>query len=252
MEKNLSKFLKFATLAAKEAAKIVMKVRGKARITEYKGEGDFAVDADHKSENKIMAMIQKKYPTHNILTEETGRIDKGSEYTWVIDPVDGTLNFAHGLPFFAIAITLLKKEKPIVCVVYAPVLKEFFHAVVGKGAFLNGKRIRVSTTKKINDGFYCGNVFNLCTLKNKIGRHVVRSLGCTSLELAYIACGHLTARIRLKGYDPYDFAAGILLVTEAGGLVTTIDGKHCTVHSENHIASNGFVHKKIIQMLKRR
>jgi len=249
---NPSEFIKLASSAAKEAAKIIMKARGKAKIVKYKGEGDFAVDADHKSENKIMAMIQKKYPTHNILTEETGKINKGSEYTWVIDPIDGTLNFKHGLPLFAISIALLKNEKPIVSVIYAPALKEFFHAVKGKGAFLNGKRIHVSSTKKVSDGLYDGSVFNLCLIKNKLEYHTARGLGSTALGLAYVACGRLTARIRVRRIsDPYSNAAGVLLITEAGGLVTKNDGKPCDIYSKNIIASNKRVHKKLVQLLKK-
>lgn len=250
MKESLSNFLKLATSAAKAAAKIIMAERGKAKIVKQKGQGDFAICTDLHAEKKILSMITKAFPKHNILTEETGKIDKGSEYTWVIDPLDGTVNFKHDLPIFATAITLLKNEQPVLSVVYAPVLKEFFHAVEGKGAFLNGKKIRVSATRKINDGLYCGNVFNLCKLENKISRHVARSFGSTALELAYVACGRFTARIRLKLCDPYDFAAGKLLVEEAGGIVTTIDGKPCTIYTENYIASNKLVHKKLLSFLK--
>lgn len=245
------KFLKVATKAAKEAVKIILQERDKPRIVEYKTPGDFALKADRDSEKKIMQILQKNFPNHNILTEETGKIDKNSKYTWVIDPLDGTINFWHKLPLFAVAIALLKNDEPILSVIYLPIFNEFYHAIKGKGAYCNNKRIRVSKTKNLLKGLYCGNAYQITKLKEKTGVHLARAFGCASVEFVYVATGKLTARIRLRGKDPYGAAAGSLLVLEAGGKISTATGKKFTIFSQKYVASNKLAHNKILKILKK-
>jgi len=248
MPEKQSDFLKFAIKTAKEASKILARMRKRAKIVKYKGKGDFALDADYASEKHIMQRIRKKYPDHAILTEETGKHDKKSDYLWIIDPIDGTLNYAHDLPFYTISIALYKKDKPVVGVVYVPAFQELFYATKGKGAYLNGKKIRVGKAKTIDDAYISLNFAHYC--KINWYKHGLRYLGCESLELCYVACGRYDAHVRLKGKDPFGYGAGSLIVLEAGGKITDCKGKKWNIHSNGILATNGKVHNKILKVTK--
>jgi len=242
-----SEYLKFAIKLAKESGKILVKMQGKAKMVNYKGKGDYALDADIKSEKYILAQIKKKYPDHAILSEETGMQDKESNFMWVIDPLEGTLNYANKIIMWAVNIALLYKGKPFMGVIYAPLLKELFYAEKGKGAYLNGKKIKVNDEKNIVDAIISFSMKYSC--KFEMNKHGLRYLGCEGLELAYVANGRFGARIRPRDKDPFGYAAGSIIVLEAGGKFTDYSGKKWKIHSEGILASNGKLHNKILKLI---
>ena len=244
---NPKDFLAFAISLAKESSRILERIHKKAKIVKYKGKGDFALNADILVENNVIKKIRQKYPEHDILTEESGHHHKKSEYLWVIDPLEGTLNYAHNLPFWAVNIGLFYKGEPLIGVVYAPLLKELFYAAKGKGAYLNGKRIHVSKDTEIIKSFYAGSARQFSELK--VSNHLLRALGCCGLEMAYVACGRFGARIKLRGTDPYGYGAGSILVLEAGGKLTDAHGKPWNLKSDGAIASNGLLHEKLLKII---
>ncbi len=247
MQEKQSDLLEFAMQLAKEAAKLLIKAQKKAKIVKYKEGGDFALDADYASEKYIMGKIRKKYPHHDILTEETGHHHKKSDYLWIIDPLEGTLNYSHHLPIWAVNIGLFYRGKPCLGVIYAPVLKEVFHASKGKGTYLNGKRIHVNNETNIMKSFF-GLSFSQ---QFPISRRLLRSLGCAGIELAYVACGRFGARIKLGGNDPYGYGAGSIIVTEAGGKITDMKGKPWNFKSNGALASNGKLHDNLLKILSK-
>ena len=248
MPEKISNLLSFSIKLAKEAAVILQKAKKTAKIVKYKGLGDFALNADYLSENHIIKRIKQKYPGHAILTEETGKHSKKSDYMWVIDPLEGTLNYAHNIPLYAVNIAVFYKGQPFVGVIYAPHLKELFYAAKGKGAYLNGKRIHVNKDKEVMKSFYSGNVKHFCEFN--ISRHLLRSFGNSGIELAYVACGRFGARIKAAGQDPYGYAAGSILITEAGGKLTDMKGKPWNLKSDGALASNGLLHEKLLKSFR--
>lgn len=220
---------------------------------------------DLHSDTLIIHEIEKHFPTHALLTEESGWIHQSrkyskyneySEYTWIVDPLDGSTNFANGNPFFSISIALMKKDKLVLGVVFAPFLKELFVAEKGKGAFLNGKRIHVSDTKLFEKSYFLS-----CEGGDKTNRKVslinsvfhskikdMRKLGSAALESSWVACGRADAYI-VPQIAPWDVAAGVLLVQEAGGTVTDFQGKPWRVETMNLIFSNGKVHQEVLQRI---
>ncbi len=247
MQEKQSDLLKFAIQLAKESAQILLKVQNKAKIVQYKGTGgDFALNADIASEQHVMKRIRQKYPNHDILTEETGHHHKDSDYLWIIDPLEGTLNYAHKLPLWAVNIGLYYKGQPYIGVVYAPILKEFFHAAKGKGAYLNGKRIRVNKETEVEKSFY--EISPRTFEKTSISKHLLRRFGCNGLALAYLACGRFGA-VQHKGPDPFGRGAGSIVIFEAGGKITDLQGKPWSLKSDGMLASNGKLHDKLLKLL---
>ena len=247
MQENSSEYLDFAVTLAKKSARLLETMQPRAKIKVDKGKGDFALDADIASENLIVSAIRKKYPTHDILTEESKHKHQDSEYLWIIDPLEGTLNYAHKLPLWAVNIGLWKKGEPLVGVVYAPVLKELFSASKGHGAHLNGKQIQVNNDSHLIHSFYSIAVKNTTDLP--ISRHLMRHLACSGLELAYVACGRFGARIKLHGNDPYGYGAPNIIITEAGGKFTDLHGKPWNLHSDGALVSNGKLHEKLLKII---
>lgn len=259
MKNDLSKELAVAIRAAKAAGKIIMKKYGKTAI-HYKEYLDSVTEADKKAEQKIISIIKKEFPTHSIIAEESGKHMQQSEYTWVIDPLDGTGNFTMMLPFFNTSIALIKGNTLILGVVYSPIQKELFHATKKRGAFLNGKRIRVSgqdNLLKARSAFCHGGrtpelieraTSRYVRLKGK--RCKIRQLGSAALELAYVGAGRLDA-FWMTDINLWDVAAGVLLVQEAGGVVTDFAGKpYAQGTPKDILASNGAIHKKLRSLLQ--
>lgn len=247
MQEKTSDYLDFAVKLAKDSARLLERMQSKARVKVDKGKGDFALDADIASEKLIVSAIRKKYPTHDILTEESKHQHCDSEYLWIIDPLEGTLNYAHKSPLWAVNVGLWKNGKPLLGVVYAPVLKELYTAVAGKGAFLNGKRIHVNKNDELLRTFIGGSVKHLAALG--ISGHVLRSLGCCALELCWVASGKFGARVKLRGNDPYGYGASACVILEAGGMLTDTQGKQYTLRSDGAIASNGKLHEKLLDLV---
>lgn len=215
---------------------------------------DLLTIADSESERVIIQTIREAFPSHGILGEETGADLRGSDWVWIIDPVDGTTNFARSFPFFAASVGCWHKGRPVLGLVEAPYLRERFMAEAGSGAFLNGKRLAVSATPDIAHSVLAtgfayvrnevvrNNVDNFSRLILKC--HDIRRPGAASLDLAYVAAG------RFDGYwepylKPWDVAAGCLLVTEAGGRLTDFHGGDDWLFGANLVASNGLVHEEL-------
>jgi myo-inositol-1(or 4)-monophosphatase len=243
----MSKELDVAVKAAQEAGKILVKhfeSRGGAKVK--KGEADFVTEADHASEKAIISAIKGEFPGHSILAEESGNEDNSSEYRWIIDPLDGTKNFVWGIPIWAIGIALERKGQVIAAVSYAPYTGELFTAEKGKGAFLNGKRIHVSDRKFPDCMVAFGGSWayekeqlvkrNFLPVFEKFFSYY-RIMGSAVYAMASIAAGNLDA-YPCFSEKPWDAASGILLVQEAGGVVTDIYGNPPTANSKHFIFAN--------------
>jgi len=245
-----------AIRAAKAGGEILRNYFQKAINARFKGPRDIVTDADLASEKTILSILRKEFPDYGILAEESGKTKGRSEYAWVIDPLDGTTNFSKSIPFFCVAIGLVNGEELQLSAVYMPVTDELFFAEKGKGAFLNGKQIHVSTASGISNSFlfYChgketkyrrsaGNTY--ARLNTKVLD--IKRPGAAELELAYVACGRADAFFVI-GTHPWDITGG-LLVEEAGGKVTELSGKQWGIYSNSILASNGKLHEALLHEL---
>lgn len=250
---------KFLTEIAFGAGEILMKYLNKKHRVKYKPGAGIVTEADIFSEQFLLKNILSKYPKSSIITEETGEVPGGQEMLWVMDPLDGTSNYAHRFPWFCVSIGLLEEGVKTAGVIYQPVSREMFFAEKGKGAFLNGRRIKVSQTKKAADallgtGFYYA---HRPTMKREIRNFekmhavtsTVRRPGSAALDLASVACGRFDGFWE-RGLSPWDVAAGFLLVEEAGGKVTDYRGKETTIESREILASNGVLHHTLMRVLR--
>jgi myo-inositol-1(or 4)-monophosphatase len=252
-------FLDTAMHAAKEAEKIVMSYFEKEKGISNKGPVDLVTKADIESEKMILEIIKKKYPSHKFIMEESGSIQSSSDYTWVIDPIDGTTSFAHNYPFFSISIALMKNNEPILGVVNAPYMKEIFHAVNDKGSFLNNSRISVSKIPQMKDcllatGFpydrMTGGEDNLNYLSRVIKKvHDLRRSGSAAMDICYVACGRLDGYWEI-GLKIMDTAAARIILKEAGGKITDLEGKEITNDFTRIVASNCLIHDELIRTLE--
>ena len=246
----------FAIKTAKEAGEILLKYFHKALKVKQKGaKGNIVTNADLAAEKYIINAIRKKYPTHSILSEEMGEKKIGeSEYKWIIDPLDGTRNFASDIPFFSVLIALTKKEKIILGVIYDPIHDELFYAEKGKGAYLNNKKIRVSREKSLRGAVVkLGWVWSRKRFK-KVGRYYARFSKYTSWirrygsvsSLAYLACGRLDVAIHIGAY-PWDYAAPSIICKEAGAKVTDLKGNPYDISKREILAANPRLHKFVLK-----
>ena len=228
--------LNIAVRAARKAGSIINRaaLEGGGYEVRTKRINDFVTKVDHAAEEAIIEIVRKAYPDHAVLAEESGVTDGQAEYQWIIDPLDGTTNFIHGFPQYAVSIGIKHRDALTHGVIYDPVKNELFTASKGRGAFLNDRRIRVSKCLRLADalvgtGFPFKEVerIELYTkqLKNLMQRSAcVRRAGAAALDLAYVACGRLDAFWEL-GLSPWDMAAGALMIQEAGGLVGDLRGE---------------------------
>lgn len=247
-------------LITREAGVIVREGFGKNFQIEFKtGDNNLVTEIDKKSEQTIIEFIQKKYPAHGILAEERGELKKDSEYLWVIDPLDGTTNFAHGLPIFSVSIGLQKNNKIIAGAVYDVMQDIMYSSESGSGAFANEKKIYVSKRESISQsmlvtGFPYNvkdnpeNAFERFEILTRNTR-AVRRLGSAAIDFCYVAAGVFEGFWEVH-LHPWDICAGKLIVEEAGGLVTDFDGNKIDIFSKRILASNSFVHNKMIELLK--
>ena len=249
-----------AIQAALEAGKILEKYFDTEIERLTKEDKTIVTLADRESEDKIKNIISVAFPTHSILGEETGLIKNRSDFTWHIDPIDGTRNFANGIPLFAVSIALEENGEVIVGVIYSPEIKNaLFYAEKGKGAYQNGKKIFVSKDNEkkgivtVASFIQEENVKLMRALRNSLPGIVVgstRNMGCTALDLAYMARGSLEGTIQI-GFSTYDFAAGTLLVQEAGGKITNLEGKPWKFPENYFIASNGVFHDLLVEEVQK-
>lgn len=250
-----------ADKAARGAGKILLDKLGEIKEVEFKARNSLLTQADTESEELIIKIIKSHFPAHRILAEESGRHsteDGNSDFLWIIDPLDGTTNYTHSYPFFAVSIALEVEGVVKLGLVYDPVKDEMFRAAVGQGAYLNGERIRVSDTKDIENGNLCTGFIhttdriveeNLRHFENFIWRsRAVRRDGSAALDLCYVACGRYDGFWEI-GLNPWDTAAGFLIAEEAGGKVTDFSGNKFGIYGEETLASNGIIHGEMIDVL---
>ncbi|MCL2390223.1 MAG: inositol monophosphatase, partial [Endomicrobia bacterium] len=226
---KFSKYTLIALNAAKAGAEELLKYYDKTVNVEYKGETDPVTLADRNSQKTVIKVIKSVFPDHGVIAEEDGVSETEKSYCWIIDPLDGTVNFVHGIPMFCVSVGLKYKDEIISGVIFSPVTKEVFVAEKGKGAFLNGKKIRVSKEDKLIrslavTGFpYYMRKRPARVMKNfsniALKTQGVRRLGSAALDLAYVACGRFEFFWE-EGLKPWDIAAGELIVKEAGGIVS--------------------------------
>ena len=253
-----NKFKKVACATALKAGKYIFKNIDKVKSVRYKGEINVVTNIDKNAEDIVVNTIKKAFPDHNFLAEEKKYPKKNKDFTWIIDPLDGTTNFIHGFPIFCVSVALCYREKIIAGAVYDPTRNEMFHAEHKKGAFLNNKRIRVSSIRALNKALLTtGFAYNVKrTKKDNLAnfRHflkasqAIRRAGSAAIDLCYVACGRFDAFWELY-LHPWDTAAGILIVKESGGKITKFDGSKYNVFDTEMLASNSKIHSHMIKIL---
>ena len=276
-------YLKIAEIAAREAGQLLIDNFGKVKEIEYKTKNSLVTEVDRLSENLIVKVIRENFPSHDIFAEEAGRISNKSSHVWIIDPLDGTTNYAHTYPCFAISIALEVEGVIRLGVVYDPIRDEFFSAELGQGAYLNGNSFKVSKASKIEESLLCTGFThenewmvdeNLRHFENFIRRaQAVRRDGSAALDLCYVACGRYDGFWEL-GLHSWDTAAGSLIVKEAGGKITDFSGgsgaspisqtgpgtrikregfkgtaQEFNIYGEETLATNGLIHDEMIRIL---
>ncbi|HEV3206844.1 MAG TPA: inositol monophosphatase family protein [Terriglobales bacterium] len=250
IQSNHDDFVPAMAEIAREAGALLMGYFHQHVKVEYKGEADLVTIADRQSEILIRERIRKNWPSHDVLGEEQGLADAGSDYRWYVDPLDGTTNFAHGFPVFCVSLALEHKKQRIAGVIYDPTRDELFAAAKGNGAYLNQQRIRVSKTERLSECLVATGFPSHKRHKNPnihfyhqitLHTHGVRRAGSAALDLCCVACG------RFDGFwefnlNPWDTAAGVLIVEEAGGKVSDFRGGPFQLDSRETLATNGLVH----------
>ena len=245
---------------SKEAGEIIKEGFGKNFLVETKGSLTNLVTAiDKKSEKTIIDFVSKKYPTHTIIAEESGEQNRSSEYTWIIDPLDGTTNFAHGLPIFSVSIGVQKNNELICGVVYDVMRDALYSCEKGGGAFCNGRRLSVSTNDDLRKSvLVTGFPYNISENPDHAlehftsfikGSRAVRRLGSAAIDLCYVAEGVFDGFWEVS-LNSWDMAAGVLIVNEAGGVVTDFVGNAINIFEKKLLASNGRVHNRMLEIIK--
>jgi myo-inositol-1(or 4)-monophosphatase len=259
-EYSIQVFLKTAVAVAKSAGALQKeRLWGELAIS-FKGEVDLVTEVDRRCEELIVAGLSDAFPDHSFLAEENVYQKGSAPYKWIIDPLDGTTNYAHGFPWFCVSIALEHEGEVILGVIYHCMMDELFTAVKGAGAFLNGNRLRVSTRSPLRQSLLAtgfpydrsrDNENNFENFVNfQLASRAVRRPGAAALDLAYVAAGRLDGYWECK-LKPWDVAAGFLLVVEAGGMVTNHAGLPYSVYDHRIIASNGAIHQEMIELLNR-
>ena len=251
--------LSVAKAAARDASDLILHANEIDRETSNKSTiTDLVTQTDKNAERVIKDDIIAKFPDHTILAEESGKTSSNSDFLWVIDPLDGTTNFVHGLSPYCVSIALLKNDKPLLSVISELPNENLFWAVKGQGAFCNGEKISVSSRKLIRDSLLITGFSyehdskwetNMKLFKNftKIS-HGVRRIGSAAADLCYVASGKADAFWEI-GLYPWDSAAGILLVEEAGGKVSRMDGKPYNIYDKQILATNNLIHDEMIDKM---
>jgi myo-inositol-1(or 4)-monophosphatase len=253
--------LNIAVRAARRAGSIINRAAldsGGLRVTSKRAK-DFVTQVDHAAEDAIIQIVKKAYPDHGFLAEESGASRRDAECVWIIDPLDGTTNFIHGFPQYCVSIAIQNRGALAHAVIYDPVRNELFTASKGRGAFLNDRRIRVSTLARFGDALVgTGFPFKELTRLELYTRQLqlmmktcagVRRAGAAALDLAYVACGRLDAFWEL-GLSPWDMAAGALLIQEAGGLVGDLKGDQKYLESGDIAAATPKVFAALLEALR--
>jgi len=255
---NKSNFLQIAIDAAQQGGVVLKKYFQKEILKEYKEDKSLVTQADKEIEDLIIGLINKNFPEHSILGEETGHTKKESEYTWHIDPLDGTTNFENGIPIFGVSVALEHRGELVLGVVCNPITDNLFYAEKGKGAYVNHNKISVSQDNAEHGVLSIGSgrekeIMHLArtllfNMPNRVGK--VRYLGSAALELSFIARGGLDGFFGIK-LKTYDFAAGLIIAQEAGAMITSLEGLPYKFPETSFIASNGVFHDILVDEIKK-
>jgi myo-inositol-1(or 4)-monophosphatase len=250
-------YLETAVEIAREAGALLSTYFERRIAFETKGEFDIVTEADRASERLVVERLRSRFPSHGIVAEEGGGHESPSEYRWYVDPLDGTTNFAHGFPMFNVTLGLARGSDVIAGVIYDPVRQEMFTAERGSGAYLNNRRVRVSPVSRLGDslastGFPSRkrrhNVNIHFYYQLAMASHGVRRTGSAAIDLAYVASGRLDFFWEF-GLNPWDMAAGVLLVEEAGGKISDMKGAaHSITGSPHLLADNGALHEQVLKV----
>jgi myo-inositol-1(or 4)-monophosphatase len=253
-------FLKIATHAVKKAGQLLNDNIQKVEEVSFKSKSNIVTNIDLEAEKIILDSIKNNFPEHGILSEEADAVgDQSAEYLWIIDPIDGTINYYYGMNPFRVGACLLQNKKPILTVIYNPTKDELYTGEIGKGAFLNGKRIMVTDNDELENSVV---MFHLSSKKDPRLRTLglldvifqesmhMRMYGSSLAQMSYIASGKFDVYFNIET-NPWDILPGALLVQEAGGKVTDIKGDAITNTSVSVVATNGKVHDKILALLRR-
>lgn len=258
---DLNRIAEFTEEIAKEAGKILLKGFRSAETTiSYKSKTNLVTNIDKESEEFLFTKIKTEFPEHTIIAEEGSRRDTQGEYTWYIDPLDATNNFAHGIPYFCVSIGLFSNthKRVVLGIVYDPYHNETFRAIHNKGSFLNGSPVKVSDSDDIGISIIAtGFPYDKANIEKNNLREFniflpriqgIRRIGSAALDLCYVACGRIDGYWE-PGLFPWDMAAGSLLVEEAGGTVTRYNGEIFMPEYPEILASNGKIHNKMVELL---
>ena len=253
---------KFLINLVKKVGKYQLKKLDQDLITKDKPDSSIVTEVDENSEKMLIEEILKKFPDSKIICEESGLINEDKTgLTWIIDPLDGTTNYSHRLPVFAVSVGVLEKEELISGIIYNPAMNELYFAEKNKGAFLNNNRIKVSKQDRLQGGLFgtgfyytkdkdeLVKLFNMLinVQKESLG---VRRPGAAAIDMAWTACGRYDAYWEY-GVQSWDISAGVLLVKEAGGCVTKIDGSKIDLFGRNILATNSILHDKLVEVLNK-
>lgn len=256
---DINAFSRVAITAAREAGEYAREHLGRIKEIGHKtGANDLVTDVDKASEKMIIDRIKHSFPDHSILAEESGADQSGGPVRWIIDPLDGTVNYAHGFPVFCVSIGIEVDGIVVAGAVYDPMRNEMFTAEKDKGAFLDGEPINVSSVENVAEALVItgfaysaeGKRANIDYFRAMIeNAQAVRRIGSAALDLCYVACGRCDGFWEL-GLKPWDTAAGQLIVKEAGGSVTDLSGQGFMVDRDEILATNGRIHSEMLQFLK--
>lgn len=245
--------------AALKGAAVLRSYFGKVKNISKKGAIDLVTEADMNSEKVIIETIKNVFPDHSIFAEESGLNDQASKYQWIIDPLDGTTNYAHHVGLFAISIAFAMNQDILFGIVLNPITEELFTATKGKGAMLNNRKIEVSTVDKVSESLLVtGFPYNFKRLFNPLMKRFsnclgaaqgVRRLGSAALDLCYVACRRFDGFWE-QNLQPWDTAAGVLIAREAGAIVTDFSNQPFTVDQKEILATNGKIHEELLEILK--
>jgi myo-inositol-1(or 4)-monophosphatase len=249
-------YLETAIDIAREAGSLLAHYYSRGVAFELKGAFDLVTEADKASETLVVERLHSHFPSHNVLGEEGGLRDKASEFCWYVDPLDGTTNFAHGYPMFNVTLGLERNGELIAGVIYDPLRDEMFGAELGGGAYLNGRRITVSPAPGIEHALFSTGFPSRKRHENinvhffhqvAMSTHGVRRGGSAAIDLAYVACGRQDGFWEF-GLSPWDMAAGLLIVREAGGRTTDMKGGPVSLTGPHIAVTNGKVHDELLAL----
>lgn len=244
--------------AAKAAGKVILKDYGNVGKIKYKDPRSIVTKSDILSEKTIMNIIKKKFPDHNFISEESSPIDKDSKYTWIIDPIDGTTNFAANIPQFAVSIALAKNNEVLMGAVFNPCTNEMYFAEKGEGSFLNNKKLRVSRKNNLKEALASFSLPSNIKISRKTLSIIsktfgtfrgLRNMGSAALNVCYIAAGKIDLYFTFT-INSWDVAAAKLIVEEADGKITNIKNENWNIKDKTFVASNKILHNKFIKLLK--